>query len=463
MTLEGIDNVQDFVEKLDRIEPPGQLISFLTDPLLQKYVALKPSPITLRRIDLWLATCLEEQYNAVKTGTADSSYLSEILEGLLKHAHYTKVGAQDHPLIQDADYMQTLPAIVQDFLKEFLPHWDGVQNADSILGLLSYIPMQPFQNAYAAFLQPAERALIESSSSSETYELILGLYTSLFRRWAVQTPVRPSRRPGPVLSHADQLAFSDLIAHVDQLSTSLLISLPSSDATLTSSILTFYEVISTSSIPDRVPIVLPPTYLIYLFAVASSTTELSRVAGIIASFKSAFDSHPRNLKDYYHADIVDSFNCSIRDIYHLIWISRALSVGQDKEGRSNALGMYCDPSLRDTLNTYLGEIDHKYAIQTSFGISYNTCLASLGAAAWRELEEAEIQRQGYDRRSIKWHEGPVSQRTLEVLKRNGGVGVDWEAYRVHVLKWMDARGCGGLKEFLFASSKATREKYPDEK
>jgi hypothetical protein len=28
--------VDDFVEKLDRTEPPGQLVAVLTDPLLQK-------------------------------------------------------------------------------------------------------------------------------------------------------------------------------------------------------------------------------------------------------------------------------------------------------------------------------------------------------------------------------------------------------------------------------------------
>lgn len=91
MTLEGIDNVEDFVEKLDRIEPPGQLISFLTDPLLQKYVELKPSPIVATRIDLWLATCLEEQYAAERQGTGDIPYASEILDGLLRHSQYTKV------------------------------------------------------------------------------------------------------------------------------------------------------------------------------------------------------------------------------------------------------------------------------------------------------------------------------------------------------------------------------------
>jgi centromere protein I len=91
VTLEGIDNVHDFVEKLDRIEPPGQLVSLLVDPLLQKYVDLKPSSITSTRIGLWLATCLEEQYEAARLGTGDDRYLSEVLDGLLRYGQYTKV------------------------------------------------------------------------------------------------------------------------------------------------------------------------------------------------------------------------------------------------------------------------------------------------------------------------------------------------------------------------------------
>lgn len=90
MTLEGIDNVEDFVENLERIEAPGQMVSFLTDPLLQKYVELNDSPIIIQRIQLWLSTCLEDQYNAIKEGAVDPRYLSDILDGLLKHARYTK-------------------------------------------------------------------------------------------------------------------------------------------------------------------------------------------------------------------------------------------------------------------------------------------------------------------------------------------------------------------------------------
>jgi centromere protein I len=91
VTLEGIDNVDDFVEKLDRIEPPGQLVSLLADPLLQKYVDLKPSRITTARIGIWLAACLEEQFEAYRQGAGDERYLDEILGGLLRYAQYTKV------------------------------------------------------------------------------------------------------------------------------------------------------------------------------------------------------------------------------------------------------------------------------------------------------------------------------------------------------------------------------------
>ena len=81
------------MEKLDRIEPPGQLIALLVDPLLQKYVDLKPSPITAGRLGNWLATCLEDQFEEHRQGTGNEQYLSEILDGLLRYAQYMKVSA----------------------------------------------------------------------------------------------------------------------------------------------------------------------------------------------------------------------------------------------------------------------------------------------------------------------------------------------------------------------------------
>jgi centromere protein I len=97
VTLEEIDNVEDFVGKLERIEPPGQMVSFLTDPLLQKFVDLNPSPIIVRRIDLWLSTCLEEEYEAISSGAETSAYLEELLDGLYRHTQYTNVSRSTLP------------------------------------------------------------------------------------------------------------------------------------------------------------------------------------------------------------------------------------------------------------------------------------------------------------------------------------------------------------------------------
>lgn len=91
ITLEGIDNVDDFVERLDRIDPPGQLVSFLEDPLLQKYVDLRPSPMISSRIDLWLGICLEELYEGTRSSILDRKYFDDVLQGLVHHAEYAKV------------------------------------------------------------------------------------------------------------------------------------------------------------------------------------------------------------------------------------------------------------------------------------------------------------------------------------------------------------------------------------
>jgi len=91
VTLEEIDNVDDFVEKLESIELPAQMVSFLTDPLLQKYLMLRPSEIAARRIDLWIGACLEEDYERVRRGEEGSELLSEILECVCRLSGDAKV------------------------------------------------------------------------------------------------------------------------------------------------------------------------------------------------------------------------------------------------------------------------------------------------------------------------------------------------------------------------------------
>lgn len=51
------------------------------------------------------------------------------------------------------------------------------------------------------------------------------------------------------------------------------------------------------------------------------------------------------------------------------------------------------------------------------------------------------------------HAGPVTQRSLVQLGREGGVKVDWRAYRVAVLEWLEGMGAGGVRELGGATMK----------
>lgn len=312
-----------------------------------------------------------------------------------------------------------------------------------------------------------------TSGHSGRQDALLGFYTDLLRQWINQTSPQGTRAGGPTTPDPKQEALHDLVSHVSHLSTSLILTLPLGHETqTTSSILTFYTHLATSAYPSahRIPIFLPPPLLTSLLILTPSTTALSRAAGLVAAYKIAFNLHPTPVRDYYATSLIDTFNVCIRDVYNLVWISRALVSAKDDAGRDKALGLHCDPTLRTQLTDHLAATataspssSPPLSVDSAFGISNNALLASLARAAWTRLEDREIERlreNGDEGAATRpRHEGPVSQRSLAALKKAGGVDVGYEAYRVEVLRYMEARGLGGIKDFMWASSESVKNKY----
>ncbi|KAG9204765.1 hypothetical protein G6514_009996 [Epicoccum nigrum] len=432
VTLEGIDGVEAFVEKLDRIEPPGQLVSFLTDPLLQKFVELKPSPIVSARINLWLATCLEDQASAAVRGTEDTVLLAELLNALLQHARYTK----------------TLLPTTLAFVKDYIPVWNGRDNIDAVLGLLAYVPGDSFEDIHAEYLSPAERAL-SSNNSSSSYVGIADLYISLLQHRIALLSQQESKHHQPALSSPAQQFLRDSVSHFAIMSNSLVLSLPPQTGhDIVSAVLSYWELLSRSSKPHVIPILLPPMDLVYHLIQSSSTAISSRICGIIGNYKEAFDAHPKPVKHCYPSEVTDGLNWCLRDIYNFFWVARGLVVAKNK-----SVGMYCDPALRSSLDEYLAGIDPGHSIGHMFNLSNNVWLAAMSSAAWHALEEQEIDRAKLDRSNVQRHAGPVSQQSLAAL-RSAGVDVDWEGasgYKVYVLNWLAERGLEGLRKLMFAT------------
>jgi centromere protein I len=89
VTLDEIDNVEDFVQHLERIELPNQLVAVIGDPLLQKFLRLKYSETTWQRIDNWLSAFFEDQ---LETSHSTTGNILDMLQGIREYARYTKVG-----------------------------------------------------------------------------------------------------------------------------------------------------------------------------------------------------------------------------------------------------------------------------------------------------------------------------------------------------------------------------------
>jgi centromere protein I len=87
VTLEEIENVNEFVDKLEKIELPNQLVAAIGDPLLQKFLQLRPSDSTSQRIDQWLLAFFEDQ---LETSGSEKAIL-EMLEAVRGYTNHTKV------------------------------------------------------------------------------------------------------------------------------------------------------------------------------------------------------------------------------------------------------------------------------------------------------------------------------------------------------------------------------------
>lgn len=87
VTLEEVENVSGFVQNMEKLELPNQLVAVLADPLLQKLLVLRPSAESYQRIANWLNAVLQD----VIDGDADQATLWEVLHVVRDFVVQTKV------------------------------------------------------------------------------------------------------------------------------------------------------------------------------------------------------------------------------------------------------------------------------------------------------------------------------------------------------------------------------------
>jgi centromere protein I len=85
--LEEIEDVHDFVQKLEKIEPPNQLVAVIGDPLLQRLLQLRSSDKYEKRINNWLHAFFEDQLHNPEPSEAK---ILEMLQAIYKYTQFTR-------------------------------------------------------------------------------------------------------------------------------------------------------------------------------------------------------------------------------------------------------------------------------------------------------------------------------------------------------------------------------------
>lgn len=95
-SLEELRSVTHFVERIEKIELPNQIISTLGDNMAQKYIYLVHHETANRRLDDWLIGFLDDQLEHIQEGDeGESEELTYLLSLAVEYVRYTKVRMQD--------------------------------------------------------------------------------------------------------------------------------------------------------------------------------------------------------------------------------------------------------------------------------------------------------------------------------------------------------------------------------
>ncbi|PKY06800.1 Mis6 domain protein [Aspergillus campestris IBT 28561] len=453
-SLEEIRGIDHFVERLEKIELPNQIVSAIGDNLAQKYLFLVQPEPAKRRLDDWLRSFFSDHLES--GGDPDDEQvesLGYVLSLLVDYVRYTK----------------EIPGTVASFLKSYIPVWNGVDNKEQLLQLLEYTPVTDYDTVRREFLSPLETSLLHQPLPVKGG--LLDFYSSLVRQWGVHLRTQPFV-PG------EEKPLDRLLTHAELLALSIL-ECPStpqdgdSDATdtkpITLSVVEFYctlaELFSYASVNGNIRITIPLASTVYSLVFTPISSVISIVSSVLASYKASFEASmtsqvlqvPDSTDALYPTQLVGQFNGYIMDICNLLWRNRALNSDDP-----NALGCLIPAGTVTALTQYIREMNEasrerkrdipfSYSMPSLFSLSHHAALSNMSAACFAGIED-ETNREDQPRLTR-----PVTQKALNALEKDGGAKVSWQEYRVRMLDWLEADGSVGVGNLMRSTMKALRK------
>ncbi|KAH0566401.1 hypothetical protein GP486_000184 [Trichoglossum hirsutum] len=171
VTLEEVENANDFIEKLDRLELPNQFVSALGDPLLQKFLALKS--LDTKRIENWLSAFFDDEFQLAERGQPQSSRLSK--RKLLRSQEYHDAFFQpiEEAILDNSDSSRIT---LLGFYTSLFRHWAVQLLANQAQQYASEPPSVTMQRLTAHADLLSLTILVASSSSIPSVSAVLAFY-----------------------------------------------------------------------------------------------------------------------------------------------------------------------------------------------------------------------------------------------------------------------------------------------
>lgn len=282
--------------------------------------------------------------------------------------------------------------------------------------------------------RPLEKCL---PASPEAQIALLGMYRNLLRHWTALLKSLDSVSDLPVES------IRKLQRHANTLALTIIQAYPRLDSH--ASVLEFYEqAASTTSDPTLEPslrIAHPPAHLVYLIFFSPSLGNISRLTGVLAKYKTAFDTAMSRSRQAYSATDLRPFNGFLMDICNCIWRGRAFNASD-----TNALACMASRVTIARFHRYIQDLGQDLAINAVFGLSYSPVLSLRSITYIRAMEdEADADALARGRRGLSTrHAGPLTQSSLQRLGAARGLQLTWPEYRVQVLHGLEEEGFGGV-------------------
>ncbi|KAF9891303.1 hypothetical protein FE257_004158 [Aspergillus nanangensis] len=458
-SLEELRSVDHFIDKIDQIELPNQIISTMGDNISQKYLFLVHSETASRRLDDWLSSFLGDQLECAENrDDDDNDTLDYILSLCVVYVQYTK----------------ELPAPIASFLKSYFHVWNGKDHRSQIYHLLEYADIEDYDSARGALLAPLESAVLANMDPSQTS--LLDFYCSLIRQWSVKLRTQPftleeSQPLRRLISHAETLALSVLECPVASQDTSGGPDEPELEPEpVTLSVIelfcTLADVFSHASANGNIRLTIPLAPTIYSLVFTPANSIISIVCTVLSKYKAAFETSlatkelqaPNTTEALYPPDVVGQFNGYIMDICNLLWRNRGLNSDDP-----NALGCLISAPTTRAFAQYTQEIHNAsrdrrreasftYTISSMFSLSHHVALCNMSAACFADIEEERNMAE--DQPKLK---KPVTQKALSALEKEGGIKTTWQEYRVQMLDWLEATGSVGIGNLMRSTMKALRK------